>query len=162
MGEEVAVQATAASKQQEDFELDFDIYASLSRAAELRDIKLLESKYEIKPEVFETLENLAGMDFGFHGEPAMFYFDEEEGLAIGQYRWKAEIKSGRKKELKFLVIYLVAYTGLKSFDEGHVRFYFEKVGRFSTYPYFRGLFAQHTSSSGMMLPPLPSLNERAD
>ncbi|OOY27466.1 hypothetical protein BMI90_12720 [Thioclava sp. L04-15] len=143
-------------------EFDNDIYAKLTVSARLRDIKLISSDYSVKPEVFEALEDLENMVHGFSGEPSGFYFDEETGLLIGQYRWNAEIKLGRKKVLKLVSEYLVAYNGMADFDEGYVRFFFEKVGRFATYPYFRAEFSQHSSASGIMLPPLPSLNERVD
>jgi hypothetical protein len=144
------------------FCLDYDVYAKVSTAAQLRDIKLLESAYSIKPEVFEVTEDLENMNHGFSGECTQLFFDEEAGLALGHYRWSAEVKSGRKKVLKLQADYLVAYTGLTDCDEGHVRFFFEKVGRFATYPYFRALFSHQSSESGLMLPPLPTLNERVD
>lgn len=146
----------------EDFCLDHEVYAEVSSAAQLRDIKLLGSEYSIKPEIFEVLKDLENMNHGFSGECTHLLLDDEAGLALGHYRWSAEVKSGRKKVLKLQADYLVAYTGLSGCDEGHVRFFFEKVGRFATYPYFRALFSHQSSESGLMLPPLPTLNERVD
>jgi len=139
-------------------EFDAQTYHDLSVAARLRDIKLIKSEYSIKPEVFDALDELN--NFGFFGEPSGFHFDSERGLILGHYMWTSEVKLGRKKVLKFVSEYLIAYTGLENFDADHTRFFFEKVGRFATYPYFRAEFSQHCASSGIMLPPLPSLNER--
>ncbi len=145
-----------------DFVLDHDVYAAISVAAELHDIKLVASEYAAKPDIVRVAEDLENMVHGFFGECTSFHFFEESGLAMGQYRWTAEIKSGRKKALKLTADYLVAYANLSGQEEGHVEFFLNKVGRFATYPYFRALFSHHTSETGIMLPPLPSLNERVD
>lgn len=136
------------------------VYADLSVSARLRDIKLINCEYLIKPEVFDVLDDLENM--GFFGESSGFHFDGETGILIGHYRWTAEVRHGRKKVLKLVSEYLVAYTGMEGFDSDYARFYFEKVGRFATYPYFRSEFSHHSSASGILLPPLPSLNERVD
>lgn len=151
-----------SEKELQGFSFDQDLYAQVSVSAQLRDIKLLGSEYSIKPEIFEVLEDLENMNHGFSGECTQLFFDEEAGVAMGHFRWSAEVKSGRKKVLKLQTDYLVAYTGLADCDEGHVRFFLEKIGRFATYPYFRALFSHHSSESGLMLPPLPTLSERVD
>lgn len=144
----------------EDAEFNHELYSQITVAARLRDIKLIKSEYSIKPEVFDALDDLKNM--GFFGEPTGFFFNHDEGVLLGNYQWTCEVKLGRKKVLKFVSEYMVAYSGLNSFDEEYVRFYFEKVGRFATYPYFRSDFSHHASSSGIFLPPLPSLNERVN
>jgi len=141
-------------------EFDHELYSQVTVAARLRDIKLIKSEYSIKPEVFEALDDLENM--GFFGEPTGFFFSDDEGVLLGNYQWTCEIKLGRKKVLKFVCEYMIAYSGLNGFEEEYVRFYFEKVGRFATYPYFRSDFSHHVSSSGILLPPLPSLNERVN
>lgn len=141
-------------------EFDNDIYTNLSISARLRDIRMIGCEYFIKPEVFGALEDTSNMSFS--GEPTAFHFDEDSGVMIGHYTWNVEIKLKRKKVLKLVSEYLIAYTGMSGFPEEYVRFYFEKVGRFATYPYFRAVFSFHSSSSGITLPPLPSLNERVD
>ena len=141
-------------------EFDNDIYTNLSIAARLRDIRLINSEYFIKPEVFGALEDTSNMSFS--GEPTAFHFDDASGIMMGHYCWNVEIKLKRKKVLKFTSEYLIAYSGISDFPEEYVRFYFEKVGRFATYPYFRAAFSFQSSASGITLPPLPSLNERVD
>lgn len=141
-------------------EFDHEIYSQITVAARLRDIKLIKCEYSIKPEVFEALDDLENM--GFFGEPSGFHLSSEEGLLLGNYQWTCEVKLGRKKVLKFSSEYLIAYSGLNGFEEEYARFFFEKVGRFATYPYFRSDFSHHASSSGIFLPPLPSLNERVN
>ena len=149
---------SSAGRAAADF--DNDAYTSVTLAAQLRDIKLIKCEYFVKPEVFEALDNLENM--GFFGEPSGFYFDSEDGVMLGQYRWTAEVKLGRKKVLKLVSEYMVAYAGLSGLRETSVQFFFEKIGRFATYPYFRNNFSHHSASSGIMLPPLPSLNEQVN
>ncbi|PWE26803.1 hypothetical protein C4N9_20420 [Pararhodobacter marinus] len=143
-------------------EFDNDVYARLAAAAKLSDIKLIECDYSIKPEVFQAIEDTENMAHGFVGDPAGYYVDDEIGLLLGRYKWSAEIKLRRKKVLKLACVYLVAYTGVQGFTDNYLQFYFEKIGRFTTYPYFRAEFSRLSSSSGIMLPPLPSLSERVD
>jgi hypothetical protein len=64
--------------------------------------------------------------------------------------------------LKSSAEYLVLYNGLNDCPPDYVQLYFKKVARFTTYPYFRSHFASHVAASGLMLAPLPSLNERVD
>lgn len=139
---------------------DNGIYTELTFAARLQDIRLVSSEYAIKPDVFEALKDTDSL--GYFGKPSEFHFDVTTGMMIGHYRWTAEIKSGRTKVLKLVSEYLIVYTGLSGFEEDYVRFFFNKVGRFATYPYFRTNFSHHSCASGIMLPPLPSLNERVN
>jgi hypothetical protein len=141
---------------------DYEAYSDVSKAAELHEIKLIESHYTIKPEVFSVIQDFEAMNHGFVGEGGSLNYDSQKGVALGDYRWAAEIKHGRKKVLKLVANYLVVYTELHDFDETHVRFFFNKVGRFATYPYFRALFSHHTAESGILLPPLPTLSERVN
>jgi len=146
--------------QMDDAEFNNDVYAKLTIAARLHDIRLVKCEYWIKPNIFDALEDLS--NFGFSGEPIGFHFDTNSGVAMGQYRWEAEVKLGRRKVLKHVAEYLITYVELNDFEERYARFYFEKVGRFATYPYFRSDFSHQSSGSGITLPPLPSLNERVN
>lgn len=144
-----------------EFSLNHEVYAAVSNSANLQDIKLIGSEYVVRPEVFHVVEE-DKMVHGFTGECTDFHFSADTGYALGQYRWTAEIKAGRKKALKLVANYLIAYGDLVGADPEHVEFFFNKVGRFATYPYFRAFFSHHVSETGIVLPPLPSLNERVD
>lgn len=163
MAEEVlAPEGEVTATETAPFKLDYGKYAEVSSAAELHDIKLIKSEYSVKPEIFRVVEDMENMVHGFQGECLSFDFLDEPGIAVGRYKWSAEIKAGRKKALKLTAEYLVAYAELSGQDKGHVEFFFNKVGRFATYPYFRALFSHHTAETGLVFPPLPSLNERVD
>ena len=156
------IDAVAETEVDQKPEFDHDVYAQVSRNAELNEIRLIRNKYVIKPDITTALEDLDSVKHSFSGVCVDFTYDSEMGLAIGNYRWNVEIKFGRKKVLKLITNYLISYNNLEGFDEPYVSFYFHKIGRFTTYPYFRALFSHHTAESGLSLPPLPSLNERVD
>lgn len=144
------------------FEIDYDLYAEVANAAELREIRLVSSAFSMKPEILRAIEDYASMKHGFVGDCGSLTYDAADGFLLGHYNWTAEIKSGRTKALKLTCDYLVSYDNLVEKDEPHVSFFFHKVGRFATYPYFRALFSHHSAESGLVLPPLPTLNERVD
>jgi hypothetical protein len=144
------------------FELNHDEYKKVSISARLREIRLIASNYLVRPEAFQVAQDVDTMKNGFHGKCTDFIFDNDEGLAWGRFQWSVEIKSGRKSCLKLMAEYLVLYSDIFDCDGEHVEIYFRKVGRFATYPYFRAHFNHHIGETGIMLPPLPALNERVD
>ncbi|MES2432522.1 MAG: hypothetical protein V4586_01680 [Pseudomonadota bacterium] len=142
---------------------DRAIYADVAMKARLRELALSESEFSAKIDVLRLAEmRHEDMAHTFGGECTDFSFDSESGIAFGNYAWTAEMKHGRTKVLKLKCKYLLVYSNLKSCPQDYVGLYFEKVGRFSSYPYFRTVFASHTSFAGAAVKPLPSLTERID
>lgn len=145
----------------EDF--DQEIYASVASSAELRELALIDSKYKISPFLFwKADEDGAVLKSRFDGEHAGCKFDIEKGFLAGGYDWVAEIRIGRKQAVRLKAQFMLVYHGLAGQPEQYVEAYFEKIARFTTYPYFRSLFATNTSLSNVPLPPLPSLIDRVD
>ena len=91
-----------------------------------------------------------------------FSVNVEDDFVAGKFQWHAEVKIKRRSCLRIKSEYLLVYSGLKGKDYMHVEYFFRKVGRFATYPYFRSHFSHHTSESGLVIPPLPTLSERVD
>ncbi len=139
-------------------------YEDVARKARVREVRLLESNYIAKVTDFPTAEHADGVEFkqSYYGKPAHYTFSPEKGVLAGAYHWTAEVKVGRPKILKLSTKYLVVYSNLKDAPENYVRLYFNKLARFTTYPYFRAQFAMSVSASGLMLAPLPSLFDRVD
>lgn len=54
------------------------------------------------------------------------------------------------------------YSDIYDCDEPHIEAYFQKIGRFATYPYFRPTFSHNIGETGILLTPLPTLSERID
>lgn len=153
---------TEVVKEEKAVAFNHDEYSKVSRAARLREIKLIASTYTVRPEAFEVAQDFENLKNNFSGSCIDFICDAQEGLAWGRFQWVAEIKSGRKVCLKLVSEYLVMYSEVHDCDEDHVETYFRKVGRFATYPYFRATFSHNIGETGILLPPLPTLTERVD
>jgi hypothetical protein len=149
-------------KNRDDFRFDADIYKEVSCSAALQELRLFSSKFMVKQEFFLLEAEYGPPKSLFSGYTGEVTIDEEEGLIAGSYTWEAEIKFGRKTGLKLRSDYVLIYSGIGGLDSDHINMYFNRVGRFSTYPYFRSHFSSHVTEAGLMLPPLPSLNERVD
>jgi len=139
-------------------------YEEVARKARVREVRLVESSYSAKITSFLAADHGEGVELkqSYFGEPAHYTFSPEKGVLAGSYHWTAEVKVGRQKILKLSTQYLIVYSNLKEAPEDYVRLYFNKLARFTTYPYFRAHFAMSTSASGLMLAPLPSLYDRVD
>ena len=153
---------TDIQEEKRAFSLNNDAYTKVSCSAQLREIKLIASTYTVRPEAFDLVQDMSGFKNNFSGKCIDYLLSEDDGLAWGRLQWIAEIKSGRRTCLKLSAEYLVLYSDIHDCDEGHVEFYFRKVSRFATYPYFRALFSHHVGETGLVLPPLPTLMERVD
>lgn len=142
---------------------DNDEYARTAKCARLQEVRLVESYYKVKPVLFlqADAENLPTRQ-GFSGSMDGHHIELDEGIVIGGYTWEAEVKIDRKKALSIKTKYMVLYSGLEDCKTEYIRLYFQKLARFTTYPFFRAHFAVQTSSSSLNLPPLPSLIERMD
>lgn len=144
-------------------EFDTEQYYNVARKARLREIAQTNSRYDAA--VFElriALTDNERVNPSFIGKPEQSNFDAEEGLVFGSYRWAATIKVGRKSLISAKTDYLLVYDNLEDADPRYVRLYFEKLARFTSFPYFRSFFSLATANSGLALPPLPSLTERVD
>ncbi len=144
---------------------DFDasVYQKVAWSAQLHDIGLIKSTFEMKPEclpIFTEEPELLKHSFG--GYCKSFHIDEKAGLLSGIFSWEVSIKYKRIKAVKLSCQYMLVYSGLIDHPEKYVRLYFEKLGKFTSYPYFRTLFSVQSQAAGIMLPPLPSLTDRMD
>ncbi|MFV0301247.1 MAG: hypothetical protein ACK5IP_10280 [Paracoccus sp. (in: a-proteobacteria)] len=144
---------------------DFDAekYQFVASSARLREVVLANSKYDAK--VFQlrlVLNNEEAVNPSFSGEPQGMDFDPADGIAFGSYSWTARIKLKRKSLVSAKAEFALVYDNLDDADERYVELYFNKLARFTTYPYFRSFFSLSTANSGVALPPLPSLTDRMD
>jgi hypothetical protein len=139
-------------------------YEGVARNAYVREVRLAENNYTANISSFLAVEYGDQVDFrqSFSGKPTSYDFSSERGVLAGTYHWSAEVKHGRSKVLKLNTEYVVVYSNLKDAPEDYVRLYFNKIARFTTYPYFRAHFAVQVAASGVMLAPLPSLFDRVD
>jgi hypothetical protein len=143
---------------------DFDAeqYADAARRAKLINVALTKQSYEAKLPVYWTGLSDDDLTHQFGGECVRVSLDIETGKMGGGYRWEASLRHGRKIAVKLTNQYFLMYGGLIGVEERYARLYFSKIARFTSYPYFRSAFAIATSSSGILMNPLPSLTDRVD
>lgn len=154
---------SAQSLTAEDVVFDHDLYNAVAQSARLRTVSLIGFDYTIKPSAFELDQSYweNGRKF-LSGKMLDIEISLTEDLMIGQYQWAANIKKKTTSTLKVKSIYLLAYEGVAECDPPHLQLYLKKIGRFTTYPYFRALFSTVTGASGLTLPPLPTITDRVD
>ncbi|MDU8912779.1 hypothetical protein [Aestuariicoccus sp. MJ-SS9] len=143
---------------------DENEYAQVAQLARLQQVHLMSCEYEAKiPEILvqQDLEH-GTLRPSYEGEPEAYSFDREHGFSVGEYTWRADVKQGRRKLLKLKCTYVLVYDNFQDCDEAYTYLYFKKVGRFTTYPYFRTQFSVQVGASGLTFPPLPSLIDRVD
>ncbi|MEW2917240.1 hypothetical protein AB1A64_09210 [Ruegeria sp. ANG10] len=144
-------------------DFDNEKYNQVAVAANLMELSLVKQRYDMKPDGFwEAEAEPHKLKQQFLGKPSGHRLHEDSGVLVGGYAWKAEIKFGRKKLLKLDAEYMLVYDGLETCDPEYAKLYFNKIARFTSYPYFRALFALSATNSSLALDPLPSLNDRVD
>ncbi len=146
----------------ESFVFDLAKYEQVSKAARLREVKLVSSSYHVKPQAFAVSEDDDKVKKKFMGKVVQFHLDADAGIAWGRLEWLAEVKISRQTVIKLVAEYLLVYSEVDGCDPEHTSYYFKKVGRFATYPYFRALFSHHIGETGIAMAPLPTLSERVD
>lgn len=150
------------AKLEDGFEFDHDEYSKVSCAAALREIKLIQSDYLLKPEGVLLMSDPEKLNLSYGGDCSFLNYDEDDCTAVSQFEWRAEVKHGRKRCVRLRAAYILIYAGFDNCDPKHVGLFISKIGRFATYPYFRSHFSHHISESGIVMAPLPTLNERVD
>ena len=139
-------------------------YNDVVRSAELLDVRLTSSKFDVKPEYYGWKDR----DKAFREESALdlegglkwTQYDAEHGLLVGNFDWKAGCKKNRRKLLSITATYLIAYRVLKDSEEKYAHVFLASVGRFAIFPYFRSLVSQYSAASMADLPILPVLKEK--
>jgi hypothetical protein len=132
-------------------------YNELVSRATLRDIRLVGSKLDFKPEATEAAGD--GWEFERSDQLDSWSCDNERGTLSGIHSFTAALVVGKRKLLSLHCRYLTTYNLSDLCDEEAGRHYLARVGRLAAYPYFRATFATLTQQSGIMLPPLPTLSD---
>lgn len=142
---------------------DFDstYYAEVANNANLVDVRLIESNFSIKPEYY-ALSSEDGVKFSYNCKTHDPSFLEDEGVSAAVFKWVAEAKSGNRKILKIECSYFVMYEDLVGYKPEYALAYVYKVGKFTSYPYFRNMVSVYSANARAEMPLLPSLKERID
>lgn len=136
-------------------EVDAAAYNRVVARTEVRSIRLLESRFEIKPEVIGTdpSEWKKAVNFDL-GEVVV----SDGGRLYGLLTFEVICRHGRKRVLHASARYLASYHVDGDCSQADGETFVSRVGRVAVYPYFRSLFATFASEAGLQMPPLPMLS----
>ncbi len=137
--------------------VDAESYNRLVSHATVRDIRLLSTKFDLKPDAVELAERV--WTFQLADQLEDWTCDNQKAALTGVYSYVASCIEGRRKLLSVTCRYLSTYRLSDLCDEEAGHQFLVRVGRFSAYPYFRSIFATLTQQSGIMLPPLPVISD---
>jgi hypothetical protein len=128
-------------------------YENVVGTADLLDVKLTNSTFEVQPALFSLPESAKRYAYGC--EPEAIHFHAESRRVFGVFALEAGVKSGRKWLFRVRSKYLIIYGVAGDADKLAVETFAERVGAFTCYPYFRAHYANLAGSAGAELPPLP-------
>jgi len=133
-------------------------YNRLVAHAKVQAIRLISSRYDIKPSALGGDRD----DWVYQVSNRLldWHCDNDDLLLSGTWEYTASCYKKKKQMLKVVARYLVTYRLSAVCDQEAGQQFFERVGRFAAYPYFRGTFAMLTQQSGIMLHPLPIISEQ--
>ena len=133
-------------------------YAEVVASASLGSLLLRESRFKIQPEYYDKkIRDTAKFSFGAEMED--FTYFEKDHLIQGQFDFNVVVKKGKKNLLSIKASYILIYELTQKVDNHAAEKFCEKVGVFSTYPYFRQLVSSYSDSASASLPVLPVLKQ---
>jgi hypothetical protein len=128
-------------------------YNKLVASAELIDVKLIKTDFEVHSEFFAVDPDARSHRYNCEVGKVLV----QDDMLLGEIQMLAGCKIGRKWGLRAKATYLVAYVLNGDAPKQAATHYLEKVARFSAYPYFRAHFAALCQGAGAEVPPLPVL-----
>ncbi len=137
-------------------QVDAGSYNAVVGRTEMRGIRLLNSRFEIKPDALEVepsaWRKVVNFDLG------EIVVAEDTGRLYGVLHYEVICRHGRKRLLSANASYLVTYhvNGQCSQADGEV--FIGRVGRVAVYPYFRSLVATLVANAGLQMSPLPVIS----
>lgn len=84
-------------------------------------------------------------------------FERAKGLLVSIHEWKVLIDAGNSMAADISTSFLLSYDNLPDEDEEIVIRLVDRIGKFTTYPYFRSHVANMLSMAGVSSPPLELL-----
>jgi hypothetical protein len=137
---------------------DVEAYNSVARTAKLQGLSLVRSNFAVLPEYFLLIADNDAPRPRYSAEFEAHTFNQERGRAACEWRWTLKVSAKQKTALSIDTVYVVVYGGLENCNANQVVHYMKRVGRFSTYPYFRAHVSQLSWESGAKLPILPTIS----
>jgi hypothetical protein len=142
----------------EEAKFDAGEYNRLVAHAKVQAIRLINSRYDIKPVALSAPKK--DLVYNVSYRLLDWHCDGESLTLSGTWEYTATCMDRRRKLLTVTAKYLVTYRLSAVCDVEAGRQFLERVGRFAAYPYFRSTFAILTQQSGIVLHPLPIISEQ--
>jgi len=130
-----------------------DAYNAVVDIAELLDVKLIKTDFEIRASYFSTDQEK--LKFVYKCDLVAKHFSPDDGRLIGTFEVEAGAKYSRQFLLRSRAHYVIAFEILGAPEENAALTYLSRVGAFGIWPYFRSHFAHLCGSAGAEAPPLP-------
>ena len=142
---------------------DLDKYNAVIEVAELGEVALASCNFDLKVAYFRAKNKEEdGVKYTYQCDVSDLHFLEEHGVVGATFSWSLRAREGRKVLAKIDTSYICYYTRLQDCEEASAKAFLGRVGRFTTYPYFRALVSQMSWASGAQFPILPVLKEAKD
>lgn len=133
-----------------------DAYNEVVSHATLQGIRLIHSKFDVKPRALST--DRSKWSYSLNDDLGGSDCDDTELLLRGDFTYNAACIAGRSKLVTAEARYLATFKLSSTCDAQAGEDFLRTVGRFACYPYFRALFAAMTDQCGLLLPPLPVIS----
>lgn len=137
-------------------EVDSSQYNELVGRTVLRAIRVIESRFDMKPEAL-GIESSAWRN-SISQEVMSAFVEEGSSSFYGFIRFEMVARHRRKRVLSASARYLVSYQVAGDCDEKLAELFVARVGRVAAYPYFRVLVATLVSQAGVIMQPLPMIS----
>ena len=138
-------------------------YSRVVKSAQLREILLLGSSFDVDRNFMESLEpeddDGISLDFTYGADVPGVKYDSEEGVLLGQFDWYARAGKNDQKAIEIRGSYAIIYSCDADLDEEAGEQFVLRVGKFATFPYFRQLVGFYGNAASLELPILPVLTE---
>ena len=138
--------------------LDPGAYNRLVAHARIQAIRLINTRYDMKPAALT--DDRHDWTYNVSNKLLDWHCDNENLLLSGTWEYSASCFNKRKQMLKLVSKFLVTYRLSDVCDPTAGKEFFERVGKFAAYPYFRATFAVITQQSGISLHPLPVISDQ--
>lgn len=133
-------------------------YNQVARSARLVGVSLLKENFDLNLDYFDDEVDRTKDRLGF-GVTSAFRIDEEgESIATSVWDWSVKVRRGRRVLVKINATYIAAYTDVKNCNEHAVHAFVERVGKFTTFPYFRARVGGISQDADIHLPILPVIS----
>ena len=147
-----------AERETSEEKLDPAAYNRLVAHARIQAIRLIHNRYDMKPAALRG--DRQDWSYNVSNKLLDWHCNNNELLLSGTWEYTASCYDKRRQMLKLVAKFLVTYRLSDVCDPNAAQAFFERVGKFAAYPYFRATFAAITQQSGITLHPLPIISDQ--